>query len=91
MVIDHPHRLHEGITDGGANKAEAAFLQRLGHGIGGRARRRRIMHTVPVINLGLTADELPEKFGKIDALLLDRKSTRLNSSHEFVSRMPSSA
>ena len=24
-------------------------------------------------------------------LLLDRKSTRLNSSHEFVSRMPSSA
>ena len=25
------------------------------------------------------------------ALFLDRKSTRLNSSHEFVSRMPSSA
>ena len=32
--------------------------------------------------------------GAEDALseaLLDRKSTRLNSSHEFVSRMPSSA
>ena len=28
---------------------------------------------------------------KIVAELLDRKSTRLNSSHEFVSRMPSSA
>ena len=27
----------------------------------------------------------------IDALNTDRKSTRLNSSHEFVSRMPSSA
>ena len=26
-----------------------------------------------------------------DALNIDRKSTRLNSSHEFVSRMPSSA
>ena len=26
-----------------------------------------------------------------DLLPLDRKSTRLNSSHEFVSRMPSSA
>ena len=26
-----------------------------------------------------------------DALKQDRKSTRLNSSHEFVSRMPSSA
>ena len=25
------------------------------------------------------------------AIALDRKSTRLNSSHEFVSRMPSSA
>ena len=25
------------------------------------------------------------------AFLVDRKSTRLNSSHEFVSRMPSSA
>ena len=27
----------------------------------------------------------------IVVMLLDRKSTRLNSSHEFVSRMPSSA
>ena len=27
----------------------------------------------------------------LPALLADRKSTRLNSSHEFVSRMPSSA
>ena len=27
----------------------------------------------------------------ISFVLLDRKSTRLNSSHEFVSRMPSSA
>ena len=26
-----------------------------------------------------------------DVVILDRKSTRLNSSHEFVSRMPSSA
>ena len=28
---------------------------------------------------------------QLGQLLLDRKSTRLNSSHEFVSRMPSSA
>ena len=28
---------------------------------------------------------------KIDTEIKDRKSTRLNSSHEFVSRMPSSA
>ena len=31
------------------------------------------------------------KPGEIVALVGDRKSTRLNSSHEFVSRMPSSA
>ena len=30
----------------------------------------------------------PEAYGKV---IEDRKSTRLNSSHEFVSRMPSSA
>ena len=29
--------------------------------------------------------------GRISVLRQDRKSTRLNSSHEFVSRMPSSA
>ena len=29
--------------------------------------------------------------GKVGVISLDRKSTRLNSSHEFVSRMPSSA
>ena len=29
--------------------------------------------------------------GSLDALLTDRKSTRLNSSHEWISRMPSSA
>ena len=33
---------------------------------------------------------LPKKF-RIVAVISDRKSTRLNSSHEFVSRMPSSA
>ena len=33
-----------------------------------------------------------EELAKEEAsLLVDRKSTRLNSSHEFVSRMPSSA
>ena len=29
--------------------------------------------------------------GPFDGIVRDRKSTRLNSSHEFVSRMPSSA
>ena len=34
---------------------------------------------------------LADSFTDIWAALRDRKSTRLNSSHEFVSRMPSSA
>ena len=35
-------------------------------------------------------ERIAELFGK-EAALLDRKSTRLNSSHEWISRMPSSA
>ena len=35
--------------------------------------------------------EIDELEKRITALEKDRKSTRLNSSHEFVSRMPSSA
>ena len=34
---------------------------------------------------------LEQTRGEVDQLIADRKSTRLNSSHEFVSRMPSSA
>ena len=33
----------------------------------------------------------PEAVAIITDFVIDRKSTRLNSSHEFVSRMPSSA
>ena len=35
--------------------------------------------------------KLDEAVSQYEAFLEDRKSTRLNSSHEFVSRMPSSA
>ena len=37
------------------------------------------------------AKENAKKAGVENLVRLDRKSTRLNSSHEFVSRMPSSA
>ena len=50
------------------------------------------------VNMGVQADNLRGEFfistgsGKyFRNVPLDRKSTRLNSSHEFVSRMPSSA
>ena len=35
--------------------------------------------------------KLLRHFGSSQAILGDRKSTRLNSSHEWISRMPSSA
>ena len=50
--------------------------------------------SVVTTDAGLLAyRELDDVFGlsAVAGDLLDRKSTRLNSSHEFVSRMPSSA
>ena len=42
--------------------------------------------------LGIIAGALSYAFtGKLFFGILDRKSTRLNSSHEWISRMPSSA
>ena len=51
-----------------------------------------LLHDV-LEDTGTSKRELADKFGNEVAELVDgdRKSTRLNSSHEFVSRMPSSA
>ena len=48
-----------------------------------------LLHDV-MEDCGVTKSDLLEKFGPTVAEL-DRKSTRLNSSHEWISRMPSSA
>ena len=47
--------------------------------------------TVITGNCGGSATNLPEFFARIDKDKTDRKSTRLNSSHSTLSRMPSSA
>ena len=39
----------------------------------------------------MLAPILDELSGEVDSVDLDRKSTRLNSSHNVISRMPSSA
>ena len=47
---------------------------------------------IPAYNGGLFyADELLVSLKIDDEILIDRKSTRLNSSHTDISRMPSSA
>ena len=51
--------------------------------------RRRSFTTLLAVAIGFTAINLFA--GYIHSVYTDRKSTRLNSSHEFVSRMPSSA
>ena len=53
----------------------------------GMARALEEQHAHPAIE-ALTFDE---RLAQLIDRELDRKSTRLNSSHEFVSRMPSSA
>ena len=48
-------------------------------------------YTPQMVALRIDAEEPIWVGRKMDAVGADRKSTRLNSSHEFVSRMPSSA
>ena len=49
---------------------------------------QNISHNLPHLR---AAGDSPYLLERTDTLTRDRKSTRLNSSHEFVSRMPSSA
>ena len=49
------------------------------------------MYAAPGIGLAASQVDDHRRFMVIDVSEEDRKSTRLNSSHEFVSRMPSSA
>ena len=48
-------------------------------------------HTLYINNDKVVLHQIPSGIFHQDTLNLDRKSTRLNSSHEWISRMPSSA
>ena len=81
------------------DQSAAIDLHRLVHGRE-RAARKDAFDCVPLSERnGLTSDEIggnqdETSWGVLDALIaemLDRKSTRLNSSHIPLSRMPSSA
>ncbi len=60
MVVDHPHRLHEGVADGRAAELEAFGLECFGHGAGFRRFGRHLGHAAPMVALGPAVDELPE-------------------------------
>ena len=76
-------------------KTQAALLEAMGEGqvsVDGHTRRLPEPFVVLATDNPIEYEgtyPLPE--AQLDRFTADRKSTRLNSSHEFVSRMPSSA
>jgi len=60
VIVDETGCLHEGITDRGADKAEAALLEVLAQGVGLRGRRRDLFHVFPAVLSRLIADEAPD-------------------------------
>ena len=47
--------------------------------------------TTAITNMGSVVSTVLDTIAGNPLLMVDRKSTRLNSSHEWISRMPSSA
>ena len=70
------HGVHEDERERGQD-----FLFEVELEVGERGTSDRLEDAVDYVEVARTVQEVSE----------DRKSTRLNSSHEFVSRMPSSA
>ena len=70
VVIDHSGGLHEGVADGGADKAETAFLQGLAHGVRLGAGDGNLFERADGVDFGRAADELPDVAGEAAALFL---------------------
>jgi len=70
VVVDHADRLHESVTDGGADEVEASALQVFAHGIGLGGTRRHLMQRAPGVLAGLSAHKLPDVGIKASELLL---------------------
>src|SRR3972149_2163610 len=71
VVVDHPHRLHEGIADGRADEAELATQEVLAHRLGFRRARRDRPQRPPPVDPRTTPHELPEIGVQAAELLLD--------------------
>ncbi|MNT32936.1 hypothetical protein D3C72_1688420 [compost metagenome] len=73
MIVHHPHRLHKGVADGAADEGEAAFLERLGHGIRLRRGRRNVAVALALVDDGGAAHEAPQILHEVDAFRLQRQ------------------
>lgn len=60
VVIDHADGLHEGVADGGADEAEAAFFQVFAHGVGYWRECRKAREFFPIILQWLAVYEVPD-------------------------------
>jgi len=60
MIVYHSHRLHEGITDGGAYKLKAPLFQVLAEGIRFPGARGDILSAAPSVLQGAPFDKLPK-------------------------------
>ena len=73
MVIDHSHRLHEGVTDCRADEFESAPKQIFAHGVGFRRSGRDLLQGLTGIADGLSTHEAPEVGVEAAEFLLHRQ------------------
>ena len=94
LLLDPAIPLVTLVGKAGTGKTLLALAAGL-HQVADERLYERLLVTRPVISLGKEMGFLPgdleEKMGPWMQPIIDRKSTRLNSSHSSVSRMPSSA
>ena len=96
MEVSKPSVCHAVATlrDGGfLTMDEDHFLQLtdVGREVAEKIYERHCFFTEQLIAAGVDPKTVEADACRLEHIIRDRKSTRLNSSHEFVSRMPSSA
>src|SRR5438105_14767332 len=73
MIVDHADGLHKRITNGAADKLEAAFLQVLANGVGFGSLVGHFLDGLPSVLLGFLADKVPNVSIKSAELALNRQ------------------
>ena len=96
--IEEPEPYNALIALGCIIRGETYHFELVANESGAGVSRVSMDFHVPVANAILTTEDVPqaiarqtEKGRDAARVAVDRKSTRLNSSHEWISRMPSSA
>ena len=75
VVVNHTNGLHEGVADGGADEAEAAFFQVLTYGVGYLSGSWEANVRFPRVLNGLAVHEAPNVFVEGPEFFLDLKKS----------------